>query len=182
MGLGRCGKPAVRNMQLMKRALGPGISLVVALAVSACAETTVQDMLGTGKSAIPDASQVTVAQNLAMPPDLQLRAPPDGPTNDNQATAVQAPPEPAQPVQPAAAAPPTQPAPPALKQTQTAAAEQPKQDIYERYGISKTYPDGKPKPQDVLYEELHQAQINEKRRVNPNYGTIWNIGSVFKDN
>ena len=180
--LAGAGSRPVRNMQLMKRALGPGISLVVALAVSACAETTMQDMLGVGKSAVPDASQVTVAQNLAMPPDLQLRAPPDGPANDNQATAVQAPPEPAQPVQPVAAAPPTQPAPPPLKQTQTAAAEQPKQDVYERYGISKTYPDGKPKPQNVLYEELHQAQVEEKRRANPNYGTIWNMGSVFKDN
>ena len=85
----------------MKRALGPGISLVVALAVSACAETTMQDMLGVGKSAVPDASQVTVSQNLSMPPDLQLRAPPDGPSDDNQAGVA---PQPVQPIQPAPAA------------------------------------------------------------------------------
>ena len=137
-----------------------------------------QDLLGNGKANRPDASQITVSQNLAMPPDLQLRAPPEGPSNDNQATAVQ---QPVQPVQPVAARtePPPQPKP--STPTKTASLEEPKQDVYERYGISKTYPDGKPKPERVLLEELHAAQLAEKRKANPNYGTIWNIGNVFKD-
>jgi hypothetical protein len=166
----------------MNRASGLAFSLVAAFAVSACAgsETAVQELLGSGKSNAPDASQVAVSQNLSMPPDLQLRAPPDGPSNDNQAGV--APPVPAvEPVQPAAAATEAQSAPKPLTGTQTASAEQPKQDVYERYGISKTDADGKPKPQGVLYKELHDAQLAEKRRANPNYGTFWNMGNIFSD-
>src|SRR5207302_3214323 len=118
------------------------------------------------------------SQNLSMPPDLQLRAPPDGPSDDNQAGVA---PQPVQPIQPAPAAIEAQPAPKPLTGTQTAAAEQPKQDAYQRYGISKTYPDGKPKPERVLLEELHEAQLAEKRKVNPNYGTIWNLGRMWGD-
>jgi hypothetical protein len=162
----------------MVRALGPGLAVLLALAASACSETAVQDLLGNGKADRPDASQITVSQNLSMPPDLQLRAPPEGPSNDNQATAVQQPVEPAQPVA-AATEPLSQPKP--LRPTKTASLEEPKQDVYERYGIAKTYPDGKPKPERVLVEELRQAQLAEKRKANPNYGTIWNIGNVFKD-
>jgi hypothetical protein len=57
----------------------------------------------------------------------------------------------------------------------------PQQDIYEKYGISKVGPDGKPKSENQLYKELHAAQLAEKRKANPNYGTIWNMGNVFKD-
>ncbi|MFL5260252.1 MAG: hypothetical protein ACJ8AS_10890 [Hyphomicrobiales bacterium] len=162
-------------MGMMARALGPGLAVLLALTASACSETAVQDLLGNGKANRPDASQITVSQNLSMPPDLQLRAPPEGPSSDNQAMAVQ------QPVEPIAAAtePPSQPKP--LPPTKTASLEAPKQDAYERYGIPKTYPDGKPKPEKVLIEELRQAQLAEKRKSNPNYGTIWNIGNVFKD-
>ena len=165
------------KMQLLKMVSGLTLSLVAALAVSACSETAVQDLLGSGKSSTPDASQVTVSQNLSMPPDLQLRAPPDGPSNDNQAGMP--PPQPVQPIEPAATQP--QSAPQPLAGTQTASADVPKQDVYERYGISKTYPDGKPKPERVLLEELHEAQLAEKRKVNPNYGTIWNLGRMWGD-
>jgi hypothetical protein len=164
-------------MQPMNKASGLAFSLMAAFVLSACAETAVQELLGNGKDNTPDASQVTVSQNLAMPPDLQLRAPPDGPSDDNQAGVP--PPAPVEPVQPAATEP--QSAPKPLTGTQTASIEQPKQDVYERYGISKTYPDGKPKSQSVLYKELHDAQLAEKRRTNPGYGTIWNIGSIFSD-
>ena len=75
-----------------------------------------------------------------------------------------------EPVQTAAATPPA-----------ASGAEPPKQDIYEKYGISKTGSDGKPKSQNQLYKELRAAQLEEKRRANPNYGTIWNMGNVFKD-
>jgi hypothetical protein len=162
----------------MARALAPGLAVLLALAASACSETAVQDLLGNGKANRPDASQITVSQNLAMPPDLQLRAPPEGPSNDNQATAVQ---QPVEPVQPVAARVEPPPQPKVATPTKTASLEEPKQDVYERYGISKTYPDGKPKPERVLIEELRQAQLAEKRKANPNYGTIWNIGNVFKD-
>jgi hypothetical protein len=174
-------------MQLTKKAPALAFSLVTALTVTACAETAVQDLLGTGKDSVPDASQVRVSQNLAMPPDLQLRAPPNGPADDSQAAAVQ---QPVEPVQPVAAATEPQSVSQPLKETRTAStaplggtasAEPPKQDVYERYGISKNYPDGKPKPERVLFEELHKAQLAEKRRANPNYGTIWNMGNIWND-
>ena len=166
------------KMQLLKTVSGLTLSLVAALAVSACSETAVQDLLGSGKSSTPDASQVTVSQNLSMPPDLQLRAPPDGPSDDNQAGVA---PQPVQPIQPAPAAIEAQPAPRPLTSTQTAAAPQPQQDAYQRYGISKTYPDGKPKPDRVLVDELRKAELAEKRKINPNYGTFWNMGALWHD-
>jgi hypothetical protein len=174
-------------MQLTKKASGLAFGLVAALAMAACSETGVQDLLGTGKDAVPDASQVRVSQNLAMPPDLQLRAPPNGPADDSQTAAVQ---QPVEPIQPVAAATEPQSIAQPLKETRTAStaplagaasADQPKQDVYERYGISKNYPDGKPKPERVLFEELHKAQLAEKRRANPNYGTIWNMGNIWND-
>lgn len=83
----------------------------------------------------------------------------------------QAQPEPApQPVKTASANP-----PPAQ------GAEPSKEDAYAKYGISKVGPDGKPKSENELYKELHAAQLAEKRKANPNYGTIWNMGNVFKD-
>src|SRR5262245_27563693 len=123
------------SMQPMIRASGLAFSLAAALVVSACSETAMQDLLGNGKSDAPDSSGITVGQNLAMPPDLQLRAPPDGPSSDTQANAQP-------PVEPASTAA-AQPLPQPQGTTQTASAEAPKQDAYERYGISKTYPDGK---------------------------------------
>src|SRR5438105_9896319 len=143
---GRGSRPMKGKMQLLKTVSGLTLSLVAALAVSACSETAVQDLLGSGKSSTPDASQVTVSQNLSMPPDLQLRAPPDGPSDDNQAGVA---PQPVQPIQPAPAAIEAQPAPTPPTVSQTVAAQQPHQDAYQRYGISKTYPDGKPKPDRV---------------------------------
>ena len=167
----------------MKTAFGLALSLTAAIAVAGCSETKMQDMLGAGKSATPDETQVRTNRNLAMPPDLNLR-PPSGEVaaEDGQLNTV-------------AAAPPAQPAmdqaepEPAPKPVKTASAnpppaegaEPPKQDVYEKYGISKIGPDGKPKSENELYKELHAAQLAEKRKANPNYGTIWNMGNVFKD-
>jgi hypothetical protein len=166
----------------MKKATGLALSLVVALAVAGCSETKMQDLLGSGKDSTPDESQVRVNRSLSMPPDLNLR-PPSGEVTEYgepNKVATQAPP-PAQPAMDQA-----QPAPQPM---QTAAAtppaaagtEPPKQDVYEKYGISKVGPDGKPKSETQLYRELHAAQLAEKRKANPNYGTIWNMGNVFKD-
>jgi hypothetical protein len=166
----------------MKKAFGLALSLGAALAVGGCSETKMQDLLGSGKDATPDASQVRINRNLAMPPDLNLR-PPSGEASEdgqlNQVASAQPPAEPAmdqaqaqpapQPVKTAAATPPAQ------------GQEPPQQDVYEKYGISKVGPDGKPKTENQLYKELHAAQLAEKRKANPSYGTIWNMGNVFKD-
>jgi hypothetical protein len=165
----------------MKTATGLVLSLMTALAVAGCSETKVQDLLGSGKDATPDEAQVRVNRNLSMPPDLNLRPPSGEVTDDGELNKVANVAPPAQP-----AADQAQPAPPPV-QTASAtppaapAAEPPKQDVYERYGISKTAPDGKPKSENQLAKELRDAQLAEKRKANPNYGTIWNMGNIFKD-
>jgi hypothetical protein len=169
------------NSIVMRKATGLALSFMAALAVAGCSETKMQNLLGSGKDATPDEGQVRVNRNLAMPPDLNLR-PPSGEITEygevNKVASAAPPAEPAMneaqpepaPVETAAATPPV-----------ASGAEPPKQDIYEQYGISKTGPDGKPKSQNALYKELRDAQMAEKRKTNPNYGTIWNIGDVFKD-
>ncbi|MGE0004098.1 MAG: hypothetical protein AB7S92_00780 [Parvibaculaceae bacterium] len=165
----------------MGKAIGLALSLMAALAVAGCSETKMQDLLGSGKDTAPDETQVRVNRNLAMPPDLNLR-PPSGEVTEygepNRVASATPPAEPAmdqaqatpEPMQTAAAKPPA------------ASGEEPHQpDAYEKYGISKVGPDGKPKSENQLYKELREAQIAEKRRTNPNYGTIWNMGNVFKD-
>jgi hypothetical protein len=165
----------------MNKATGLALSLMAALAVAGCSETKMQDLLGSGKDATPDETQVRVNRNLAMPPDLNLRPPSGEVAEYGEPNKVASAPPPAQP-----AADPAQPAP-APMQTASAtppaasAAQPPEQDVYEKYGISKTGPDGKPKTESQLYKELRDAQIAEKRKANPNYGTIWNMGNVFKD-
>jgi hypothetical protein len=68
----------------------------------------------------------------------------------------------------------------ATKPAASADAPQPTlDDAYARYGISKTYPNGKPKPTGVLYDELRKAEAAAKRSNNPSYGTIWNMGDMF---
>jgi hypothetical protein len=164
---------------IMKKAVGLALSLMAVLAVAGCSETKMQDLLGSGKDTTPDETQVRVNRNLAMPPDLSLR-PPSGEITEygepNKVASAAAPVEPAMdqasqaPVQTAAAQPPA-----------SADAEPPKPDVYEKYGISKVGADGKPKSQNQLWKELREAQLAEKRKQNPNYGTIWNMGNVFSD-
>lgn len=162
----------------MNKVIGLALGLTAALAVAGCSETKMQDLLGSGKDSAPDETQVRVNRNLSMPPDLNLR-PPSGEVTEygepNQVASAQ---PPAQPAMDQA-----QPAPQPLQtaSAQPPAAEPPKQDVYERYGISKVGPDGKPKSPTKLNKELRDAQMAEKRRANPNYGTIWNMGNVFKD-
>jgi hypothetical protein len=56
----------------------------------------------------------------------------------------------------------------------------PKEDAYKRFGISKTRSDGTPKTQAELDRELLEAVRAEKRKTNPRYGTVFNIGELFK--
>ena len=165
----------------MKQATGLILSLMAALAVAGCSETKMQDLLGSGKDATPNEAEVRVNRNLSMPPDLNLRPPSGEVTEDGELNKTANATPPAQP-----AADPAQPAP-APVQTASAtppaapATQPPTQDVYEKYGISKTGPDGKPKSDNQLAKELRDAQLAEKRKANPNYGTIWNMGNIFKD-
>jgi hypothetical protein len=136
---------------------------IAALALAGCST----GLLGGGGSSAPTAQpQIQVNNQLAMPPDLSLAAPGTAPA-------------PAPTYKSASLAPPSDDtlydgaAPPA--------ARAPAVDVYEKYGISKLKPDGTKKNDNVLREELRQAVIAEKRKTNPNYGTIRNIGQLFND-
>lgn len=47
------------------------------------------------------------------------------------------------------------------------------------YNISRTKPDGTAKTAAEINNELRLAIKAEKRRANPNYGTVFNIGNIF---
>jgi hypothetical protein len=123
--------------------------------------------LGSSNPAPQPPVVVRTGNNLALPPDLQLR-PPGTVTETHQPN----PPPPA-PVETASVDDglyaPVAPAPAAKK------------DIYAEYGISKTKPDGTPKLEGDLRAELKQAIVKRKRETEPGYGTISNIGNIFKD-
>ena len=143
-----------------------GMSLVLA----GCSASRLLNGMGLGSSSpAPQAPVVQTGNNLALPPDLQLR-PPGTATETYQPN-----PAPPAPVETASAEEglyspvPTTPAPVVKK------------DIYAEYGISKTKPDGTPKLEGDLKAELKQAMIKRKRETNPGYGTIRNIGNIFSD-
>ena len=136
---------------------------LMALSLAGCST----GLLGGGGDSAPTAqSQIQLNNQLAMPPDLSLAAP---------GTAA----APAPKYKSASLAPPSNDnlydgaAPPAPRA--------PAVDVYEKYGINKLNPDGTKKNDNVLREELRQAVIAEKRKTNPNYGTIRNIGELFND-
>jgi len=183
------------------------LSLVALLALGACTETQVVDSLGVGKSA-PDESQIRINQALSMPPDLRLKTPGTVTSEESgtlnrttKAQDIKTPPATAaasedygtdEPVMTASTDPvattnTVKTAEAAATATATPAPAPTEQkpatldDAYQRYGISKTYPNGKPKPDGILYEELRQAQLAAKRAADPKYGTIWNMGDMFKD-
>ncbi len=151
-----------------------------------CSETGFQDFIGSGKVA-PDESQVTVNQPLTVPPDLQLRPP----SNEEPQSVASLPPasqsmaeQPAavdlQQPQDIAAAPQAEPASPQAQPQQQASTGQP-QDAYARAGVSRYHPDGREKTQLELNEEMRQKKIEADRQRDPNYGTIWNLGNVWRD-
>lgn len=162
----------------MKSSLAIVSACLAALALAGCSETKVQSLLGGGKESIPDEREVRVNQTLSMPPDLQLRAPSGQVTEDGQLNKVPSAPPPAQPYEQASAAP-----EPMEQQAAGAPDAKPaqKQDVYDHYGISKVKADGTPKSERELARELREAQIAAKKKKNPNYGTVWNIGNIFSN-
>ena len=116
-----------------------------------------------------------VRQDLTMPPDLRLPppgttapAPDPGALSTSSAAALTAPPAASiAPKAPAAAAP--------------AVASNSPDAVYINAGISVTNPDGTRKPDAQLRKELQEYYIAQKKAKNPNYGTVFNIGNIFKD-
>jgi hypothetical protein len=204
----------------MKSIAAFSIASALCLGLSACGGKGLMDHLGMGKSA-PDETQVVTNNSLALPPDLQLRQPANGVTDESQvpratttAAVPAAPPDAfsaASDSQPAEVAgqpaevtgtqtsaydtgaqqlettPGTGPAPtqisPSIQSTQKTdlSGKTPQENAYQKFGISKTKPDGTPKTQAELDRELLEAVRAEKRKQNPNYGTVFNMGRIFKD-
>jgi hypothetical protein len=136
--------------------------VLAALALSGCS-SGLSSLLG-GDPPSPQANrQIPVNNQLALPPDLSLAPPGTAPpqvalADDGLDDPVAAPKR-------VAPAPVT-----------------PAQGAYEKYGISKVKADGTAKSDWELREELRQAVLAEKRKKNPNYGTIFNVGELFDDN
>jgi hypothetical protein len=151
------------------------------LAIVACCATALSGCsmggLLSGKRGVPSEQNVQVGNQLAMPPDLSLASP------GTQAA----------PAQSMAAAdsidetnvldgsPVAKPGQMTRKEAALAAGN-PQGDIYDQYGISKLNPDGTKKEEWQLREELRKAIIAKKRKANPSYGTVMNIGGLFSDN
>ncbi len=142
--------------------------LAMSLVLAGCGASRLLNGMGLGNSnPAPQAPAVRSGNNLALPPDLQLR-PPGTVTETYQPN-----PAPAAPVETASAE--------EGLYTPVAPAPVVKKDIYADYGISKTKPDGTPKPEYQLKAELKEAILKRKRETNPGYGTVRNIGNIFSD-
>ena len=125
-------------------------------------------LLGGGnKLGGPSATQtIPVGNNLALPPDLSL--PPPGQGTDNYQANNSGGVASDESYDVASAEP--KPLAPAVKR-----------DIYADNNISKVKADGTEKTPTELQRELKAALLAKKRQQNPNYGTIFNIGSVFQE-
>ncbi len=178
-----------------------------AAVVSGCSGLPdVEDVVDFSTPAAPDEREVRVHQVLTMPPDYQLRAPQQGGPASGQANPYALPtlqqggalpqnqlatapgtpaPLPAPGTQPVATAPVVGPAQVASAPgpatiapgTQPAQGQQPAQ---QPGGVNPYHPDGTPKTANEMNEEMRQRRIDEERRSNPGYGTIWNIGSLWE--
>lgn len=144
----------------------PGV-LALSFVLGGCASSGLLNSMGLGNSPAPQQTpEVRTGNNLALPPDLQLR-PPGAVTEDYQ------------PNQPTVA--PVESASLDEVSTPPVAAAPVKRDIYAEYGISKLKPDGTAKTPDELKAELKVAILKRKQQQNPGYGTIRNIGAIFKE-
>ncbi len=184
-----------------------GLALVSVM-LAGCSETNFQDWFGAGKY-IPDENQVHQGQVLAAPPDLQLHPPGDAqqpvrPVAQAPQPVEAAPPpyqqnaqsnaplyEPQKVYQPAPKQPQPayqqpQPQPQQVSQapqTQTPQQLQPQaaNDPYAKWGVSRYKADGTLKTPAELNAEMSKKKLEIERQKNPNYGTIFNLGSVWTD-
>lgn len=123
----------------------------------------------------PPQPTAAIRQDLTMPPDLRLPPPgttapmPDPGAVNTQATLTTPPPATAPVKSTTAAAVPA--VPPASGPD----------SVYTNVGISLYNPDGTKKTDQQLREELQAYYIAQKKTKNPNYGTVFNMGNIFKD-
>ncbi len=162
--------------------------LLASALLGGCSETSFMDTLGVGKQS-PDERLVSTNPPLTVPPDMQLR-PPSGTQTARQAQAAAPAPTLANPPAygsaPATPAPArtmaATPAPPAAGNVDAQGRPISSYDkIYIKHGIDVYNPDGTHKKTVELNRELAERIKAEKKAKNPNYGTIFNMGNIFKD-
>jgi hypothetical protein len=150
----------------MKSGVVPVVVGLVAIGVAGCSNP----MRSYLEKDTP-APSVAVRQDLTMPPDLRLPPPgtttaaPDPGAYANETAALTAP-------APATASAVATPAP---------AVNNGPYAVYTNAGISLTNPDGSKKTDQQLREELQAYYVAQKKAKNPKYGTVFNIGNIFKD-
>lgn len=159
----RSSDPEVEKGACMKSTASVAVLGGIALLLAGCGNT----MRGYLERDTPTET-AAVRQDLTMPPDLRLPPPGSAPAAPEPAPASSydnglAAPAPATPVSPV---------------TQGGTVQQ---DKYAKAGISRTKPDGTAKTDYELDQELRQVYLARKRAQNPNYGTVMNIGNIFKD-
>ena len=140
--------------------------IATGLVLSGCGGASISRIMGGDPAPQQQQINAQAAPDLSMPPDLQLRPPGTGSA-----------PAPAAPAAQYAAAPQQYEPEPGIAPAPAAPAG----DVYERNGISKYHPDGKEKTKAELEAELKRVYLAKKKQANPNYGTVFNIGNIFKD-
>lgn len=145
------------------------LACLAGLVLSGCSSS----LLGNKMGGPADVQNVPVGNPLSMPPDLSLPPPSQAASNEYQPNKATANTSSGLYDDASLAKPATTP----VKRAPAA----PAQDIYAQYGISKTKPDGTAKTPDELKAELKAAVLAKKKQANPGYGTVFNIGNVFKD-
>jgi hypothetical protein len=155
----------------MKSPIAVLVLAVLAAGTAGCSDT----MRNYLEKDTPTQQQAAVRQDLTMPPDLSL-APPSSAPQESTASANQ----PLYDSSSTAAAPAPAPAP-AAPAMAAKPRPSPADSLYEKAGISLTKPDGTRKTQAELQAEYKAWYVAQKRQQNPNYGTVFNMGNVFKD-
>jgi hypothetical protein len=151
--------------------------LTVLLGVTAVALTGCGNAMRSYLEKDTPTQTAAMRSDLTMPPDLRLPQPgttapaPDPGMASTQAALVAPPP-------PASA--PAKAAPPATSNT-AATTTNAADSIYTNAGISLYKPDGTKKTDAELRKELQDYYMAQKKAKNPNYGTIFNVGNIFKD-
>ena len=153
------------------------VAAMVLLCLSATALTGCASSMRNYLEKETPSQNASVRNDLTMPPDLRLPQPgttaaaPDPGAISNEMALTEPPPPPAR----TASAAPGAPAAPVSPGTTAA------DSIYTQAGISLYKPDGTKKSDTELREELQAYYVAQKKAKNPKYGTVFNIGNIFKD-
>ncbi len=150
-------------------------AIAATLLLAGCSESSFMDTLGIGKQ-VPDERLVSTNPPLSVPPDMQLRPPAETVPEPRQAAAAANDSNLSGPQSLDAVPTPGESQPMTINGKPVSKAD----EIYVKHGINPYKPDGTHKTVVELNRELAAKIREEKKRKNPKYGTIFNIGELFK--